>query len=275
MLNTIFESFNEASRRFEYDYIVFDAIFLLIWLGVLIRQKKWKPIKYGLLLALCVYLIDAVWWWNASAGENYPVGIMIREYWIGGVKVPQSLGAYFWAKLGADFMMCISYSIFAFSWLWIMYENYTKKDVKEIILYTSLFFSSWMLIPLIAKLVPLNDVEVYTVRHMDSQMGIWISNAIIGYVILIIIYGLGKIRERDFKLIGYVFLVGCLESFFMEFPLFIYRIRPTGLPFLIFEVFFLFNQGAPYLYILQIEVFPFLNKKIKYKKEKKVNEISP
>ncbi|MBY9004637.1 MAG: hypothetical protein KGD73_11735, partial [Candidatus Lokiarchaeota archaeon] len=62
---------------------------------------------------------------------------------------------------------------------------------------------------------------------------------------------------------------------FMEFPLFIYRIRPTGLPFLIFEVFFLFNQGAPYLYILQIEVFPFLNKKIKYKKEKKVNEISP
>jgi len=266
MLNALFDSFNEATRRFEYDYIFIDAAFLLIWLGILIKQKKWNPIKYGLFLGILVYIIDAVWWWNASAGANYPLGTTIREYWIDGVKMPHPLGEYFWIKSGADFMMCISYSLFAFGWLWIMYENYVKKNLKEIILYTSLFFGSWMLIPFISKILPINDTEVYTVRHMDSQMGVWISNVIIGYILFCIIYGTGKLRERDFKLIGYVFLVGCLESFFMEFPLFISGIRPTGIPFLIYEIFFLFNQGAPYLYILQVEVLPILTRKIKKNK---------
>ena len=217
-------------------------------------------------------IIFNVWWWNASAGANYPLGTTIREYWIDGVKMPHPLGEYFWIKSGADFMMCISYSLFAFGWLWIMYENYVKKNLKEIILYTSLFFGSWMLIPFISKILPINDTEVYTVRHMDSQMGVWISNVIIGYILFCIIYGTGKFRDRDrdFKLIGYVFLVGCLESFFMEFPLFISGIRPTGIPFLIYEIFFLFNQGAPYLYILQIEVLPFLTRK---KNKKKCSEI--
>ena len=54
MLNAVFDSLNEASRRFEYDYIYIDAIFLIIWLGVLIKQKKWNPIKYGLILGIFV-----------------------------------------------------------------------------------------------------------------------------------------------------------------------------------------------------------------------------
>ena len=44
MLNTIFESFNQAIRSFEYDYIYIDSIFLTIWLGFLIKYKKGNAI---------------------------------------------------------------------------------------------------------------------------------------------------------------------------------------------------------------------------------------
>jgi len=64
-------------------------------------------------------------------------------------------------------------------------------------------------------------------------------------------------------------LLGCLESFFMEFPLLISGIRPTGVLFLFFEVLILFNQGAPYLYILYDKVIPWLSHKVKKDQLKK------
>jgi hypothetical protein len=283
MINTFFESLddffkalNEVSRRFQYDYIYIDAFFLAIWLSILIKKKKWNPLLYGLFTAVIVYIIDAVIWWNTPAGVNYPPGTTIREYYIGGIKMPHPIGEYFWAKFGADFMMDISYSLFAFGWLWLMFENYTKRNYREIFLYTSLFFGSWMLTPLVSELLPLNNTIVYTVRHMDTQILIWIINVFAGYSLLFIIYGTGKWRKRDYKLIGYVFLIGVLESFFMEFPLNVFHIRPVGTLLFIYELFFLFNQGAPYLWILQIEILPFLSKKILRKKEEKpiVNLVS-
>jgi len=274
MLGGLFESINEASREFDYDYIYFDALFLAIWLSVLIKNKKWNPIKYGLFTAVIVYIIDAVIWWNASAGSNYPPDTTIREYWIGGIKLPHPLGEYFWVKFGADFMMCVSYSIFAFGWLWIMFENYVKRNYKEILLYTSLFLGSWMLIPLLSQVISIDDTTVFTIRYMDSQMILWILNVMIGYGLLFYIYGTGKVRKKDYKLIGYVFLIGVLESAFMELPLYIFQIRPIGFSFLIFELFFLFNQGAPYLYVLQVEVLPLLSKKVfKRKKEDLMVEV--
>ncbi len=184
--------------------------------------------------------------------------------------MPHPIGEYFWVKFGADFMMCFSYSFFAFGWVWIMFENYDKKNYKEMALYTSLFFGSWMLIPLLSKLFPINDTEVYTIRYMDTQIIAWIVNVIAGYILFFIIYGSGKLRKRDYKLFGYVFLIGFLESLFMVLPLYIFQIRPMGLIYFVFELFFLFNQGTPYLYILQKEVLPFLGKKIRSKKEKKL-----
>jgi len=242
----------------------------VIWLSVLIKQKKWNPIKFGILTGIIIYILDTIIWFNAPAGPNYPPGTTIREYWIGGIKIPHPSGEYFWVKFGADFMMCFSYSFFAFGWVWIMFENYGKKDYKEMLLYTGLFFGSWMLTPLLSTLFPINDTIVYTIRYMDTQMIAWFVNVFVGYTLLFIIYGIGKLRKRDFKLIGYIFLIGILESLFMVLPLYIFHIRPMGLIYFIYELFFLFNQGAPYLYILQIELLPFLRTKIRRKNEEKL-----
>lgn len=272
------ELFIEPTRYFQYDYIFFDVIFLVIWLSFLIKNKKWKALSFGIFCAFCVYIIDAVWWWNTRINGTY-----IREYFIGGIEMPRPLAEYFWTKFNCDFMMCISYSIFAFPWMWIIFEKinkkvskeiFTKEDRKEIYLYTGLYFGSWMLIPAFSIFVPLNDSIVYTVRHMQTQLVAWIVNVFVGYLILAILYGTNIIKRKRPRIIGYVFLVGSAESFFMEFPLFIYRIRPTGPIFLIYEIIFLVNQGAPYLFITYDLVLPNLSKGIKRLKIKqsKINK---
>ena len=263
MVFSLLDKFTTAQRRFEYDYIYFDAIFLVAWFILLIKKKKWSALKVSLFFSLIIYIIDAVFWWSLPAGANYPPGTHIREYWIEGFQLPRPLGDYFWLKFGCDFMMTISYGIITFSWLWIMFENYVKRNLKEILLFTCLYFGFWMTIPFLSFLIPWNDSIVDTIRHMDTQIIIWIINVMIGYGILSVIYGTKKFGRKDPWVIGYVFLVGCLASFIMEFPLFLAGIRPTGLLFVAYETIFLFNQGAPYLYIMYDKLFPWLAKKIK------------
>ncbi|MHA1803470.1 MAG: hypothetical protein ACTSU4_02925 [Promethearchaeota archaeon] len=257
-----FSSFKEARRNFQYDYIFIDAIFYVLWVITLIKNRKWKALKAGLVSGFIVYFIDAIWWWNMPAGKNYPVGTYVREYWIGGIKMPHPLGSYFWLKFWADFMMCFSYSMFMFAWLWIVLDNYKEKNLKSSLFYSFFLFGAWLVTPFLSQLLPLDDTVVNTVRHMDTQFTTWIVNVIIGYSILSILYVGGIKVSREPRILGLVFLVGCLGSFFMEFPLFLSGIRPTGISFLLFEVVFLFNQGAPYLYLLHDKILPFLGKKL-------------
>ncbi len=263
MLNIFFESFNQAIRKFEYDYIFIDGIILTIWLAVLIKYKKWAPIKFGIITGFLIYIIDAIAWFNISAGSNYPSGTFIREYWIGGKYMPRPLEDYFWSKFGADFMMTFSYAMFAFGWLWIMFENFIKKNKKEMILFTSLLFGFWMLTPFFSLWLPINNTIVESVRYMDTQLVIWFVNIVLGYSLLYLIYGTNKFGSKKPKIILYVFFLGCLGAFFMEFPLLISGIRPTGVLYLLFSTVIMFNQGAPYLYVLYDKVIPWLSRKVK------------
>jgi len=270
LLNNLFESFNQARRIFEYDYIFFDSFFLTIWIAIMIKYKKWNPLKFGIFSGFIVYFIDSIVWFNLPAGNSYPVGTFIREYWIGGVYMPRPLGNYFWIKFGADFMMTFSYAMFAFGWLWIMFENLFKKNLKEALLFTLLYFIFWMLIPLFSLIIPLNDTQVDTVRYMDTQMIAWSINLIVGYLFLSLIYGTNKFGSKKPKTILYVFVVGCIGAFFMEFPLLVFGIRPTGVLFLLYDVLLMLNQGTPYLYVLYDKILPRLFMKIRKESYKEI-----
>jgi len=270
LLQNLFESFNQAIREFEYDYIFFDGIFLTIWIAILIKYKKWNPLKFGVFTGFILYFIDCIAWFNLPAGPNYPAGTFIREYWIGGAYMPRPLGDFFWLKFGADFMMTLSYSMFAFGWLWIMFENFFKRNTKEVILFTLTFFTFWIFIPLFSLLLPLNDTSVVSVRYMDTQMIVWSVNLVVGYLFLSLIYGTKKFGSRKPKTILYVFIVGCMGAFFMEFPLLIFGIRPTGILYLLYNVVFMFNQGTPYLYILHDKVLTWFFVKIRRTSKKEI-----
>ncbi len=273
MLNNLFESFNQARRIFDYDYIFFDGFFLTLWIAIMVKYKKWNPLKFGIFTGFIIYFIDSIVWFNLPAGNSYLAGTFIREYSIGGVYMPRPLGDYFWVKFGADFMMTFSYSMFAFGWMWIMFENFFKKNLKEILLFTLIYFISWMLIPLLSLIIPLNDTQVDTVRYMDTQMIAWSINLIVGYLFLSLIYGTNKFGRKKPKIILYVFVVGCVGAFFMEFPLLIFGIRPTGVLFLLYDVLLMLNQGTPYLYVLYDKVLPWFFVKLRKNSHKQIDNI--
>jgi len=101
-------------------------------------------------------------------------------------------------------------------------------------------------------------------------MVVWIVNFLVGYFILYLIYGTNKFGSKNPKKVLYVFLIGCTGAFFMEFPLLISGIRPTGIFFLIYDTILMFNQGAPYLYIIFDKVLPWLFLRIKTKPQHEI-----
>jgi hypothetical protein len=250
LLNDIFQ----VGRIFQYDYIYFDCVGLLIWLAVLWWTKQQRAILFGLLIAPIIYLIDAQIWWNTWAGSHYPMNVYIREYWIGGVQVPHPLGPFVWIKFGADFMMTISYSLFTFSWLYIAFQSVRNGVLLsgKLIAYTLLWLGIWLCVPLSSLVFHANDASVVAVRHMDSQFVIWLVNPVIGYALLLFVY-----RKR-LRQVGYIALIGLLASLIMELPLYLFRIRQAGFGFLLFEGLFLVNQGVPYLFLVCDKIIPAL-----------------
>jgi hypothetical protein len=252
------EEFYQARRVFQYDYIYVDAFFLLIWLVLLIRNKEYKALIFGAVISPIIYLIDAYIWWNSFAGPAHPPGTHIREYWIGGVQVPRPQGAYLWPKFGADFMMTISYALYAFPWLYIVFRNLRKGTLfsKEVLKYTVVWVAAWFMVPLLSILFGIDDTPVQAVRYMNSQFTGWIINLCIGYGLLAIIY------RKNLTRVAYLLGIGALGAFIMEVPLYVFGIRPTGILFIIFEGFFLLNQGVPYLFLTVDKVIPAVQRKL-------------
>lgn len=262
----------EVIRYFDFDYIFIDAIFLGFWLLITLKNKQYSALAAGCILAGLVFIIDAVFWWNISAGPNFP-GSNIREYWIGGQKVPNGPSELSVAKFAADFMMTISYGLFAFTWLWIMFQSWEHKHWKNIAKFSTLLLGSWLLIPVISNNVQWNDIPVISIRHMESQFYLQITVVVIGYLLMTILYGTTWFKSYDPKVIGFIFIVGCFQAFAMEFPLWLFDIRPSGIKLLLYEVVILTNQGTPYLYIIWNKILPAI--KVKLTKSKAYTHIWP
>jgi hypothetical protein len=244
-----------VQRIFQYDYIYIDAVFLVIWIAILIFNKKYKALIFGVIIAPIIYFIDAYIWWNTQAGPLFPSTTFIREYWIGGVVMPHPLGIYFWQKFGADFMMTISYALYAFPWIWICFENLKSKNFRSITKYTILWFGFWILVPLLSILFSVNDTLVQSVRHMNSQYTGWVISFIIAFSLLFIVY------RKNISVVFKVFLIGVVGALVMELPLYIFHIRPMTLSVLFFDAIFMLNLGVPWLFLVYDKVLPYISKK--------------
>jgi hypothetical protein len=219
---------HSITRRFELDYLVLDALFLVIYVLVLVRQQRFAALRAGVICGLFFYLIDGVIWYRTG----------VREY---ALPAP-------WAKHLVDFMMDISYGIVGFGWVWIAFERRNSRDVAS---WTAILFAGWIAIPVLSRLIPLMDEQIMTVRHMQSQVWIQIVVVLAGYAVLI---ALGY----SWRTIGYVLWVGCMLSFMMESALLVSGVRPPSIKVLIYETVILTNQGIPYLCVIRDKILPAL-----------------
>jgi hypothetical protein len=231
LVDVILQINENITRRFEIDYLLFDTLFMAVWICLLLRHKRRGPLLVGLVCGLVFYAIDGIIW--TAAG--------VREY-----ELPAA-----WLKFPVDFMMDVSYGIVGFGWAWIAFE---RKSVRDVVFWTVVLFGGWLMIPFASRWIPLIDAQVTTVRHMASRVWLHIAVVVIGYAALL---ALGY----SFKQVRYVFGVGCMLAFMMEFALLVSGIRTFNLSLLAYETLILTNMGIPYFYIIGDRILPLLSSK--------------
>lgn len=214
----------DITREFGMDYIVFDTIFLASYVVVLFIKKKWFPMAVAAAFTVAIYVIDGIVWWFLGIREITPPDL--------------------WVKVLHDLMMTISYGIVAFTWL-VM----ALRGDRDILYWTFFLFGGWLLVAFASQLIPLWDMNVFTVRHMQTTHLITIVVAVVGYAILAFL----QVSPRD---ILKTFASACALGFFMEFALWTSGIRPSGLDLVFYDTLVLINQGAPFIYIILAKIVP-------------------
>lgn len=274
---------DDIIRIYKFDYVVADFIFLLIWLTFVLKiYKHYLAFSYAFILAIMIYHIDAIGWFNEKVGE-YPNGdpIMKREYEfvVNGVVLTRDIvpknenfpgnydyfafsNPYVLMKHMNDFMMLISYALVFFTWQFIMWQMWRPvfqpdpikarklRNWKGMVFWTLLFFIGIVLVAYIGTVSNFTNITIKTVRHMTSGRSFRENSVYIGYTLLAI----HSYIRNDSALMVYCMFVSCFQSFAMIAGLYAFGIRPFRTITFFYEVLFLVNMGGPYFPIFAYEV---------------------
>jgi hypothetical protein len=208
----------DVIRTFGADYILFDLIFLAIFIGLLLKFNKRIPLLTFVLGGLGInLLVDWGIWLNTGIREVI-LPLNWNVFWF-----------FFWFSL--------SYGV-EYAYVFLMFEKKSNK-----LGWTLLVFGGWISIAFLSQLIPLNDATITTIRHMSNLRNLRIFLVLIGYALLFIL-------KYDWKKITYLFFIGFLIHFMMEFSLFISGIRPGSFLILFENSLIEFNMGVPFFYLL-------------------------
>ena len=250
-VEALWAPYTEVVRQFQFDYVYFDLVFLVAWVLILFLLRERKALLFGLIIAPLIFSIDAGIWWHSSI--DGPAGAaFVREYWIGGQYVAHSTGALPARKIAADFMMTISYALYAFPWLWIGFSAIQKRSYRRAVCLTGIWLAFWLLVPLLSEFFPVDDTPIRAVRHMQNTYSIWFCAVVIGYAIAFVVY------RNELRIPCLLFVQGAVGALIMEVPLQLGHIRPTSVGFLIFEAVVLLNQAVPFLFLVYDKAIPML-----------------
>ena len=218
----------DVIRTFGADYILFDLIFLIIFVLLLFRFKKKIPLLVFLVGGIGINLLMdwGIWLHTGIREILLPLGWNVLLFFV-------------WFSL--------SYGV-EYAYVFLMFEKKSNK-----LGWTALVFGGWLAIAFLSQLIPLNDSLIVTTRHMFDLR-------ILRILIVLAGYGLLLFLKYDWKKIAYLFFVGFLIHFMMEFSLFISGIRPDSFWILLENSLIEFNMGVPFFYLLYDK---FLKKRIK------------
>lgn len=208
----------DVIRNFSGDYILFDVVFMIVFLTLLIRYKKKVPLIAFFVGGLFInFLVDWGIWFHTGIREvSLPLTWNIPLFFI-------------WFSL--------SYGI-EYAYVFLMFEKKSNK-----LAWTTIIFIGWILVAFLSQIFTINNAQISLVRHMQDFRIFEVLIFLIGYSLLFIF-------KYDWKKILYLFFIGFLIHFMMEFSLFITRIRPGSFLILFENSLFEFNMGVPFFYLL-------------------------
>jgi len=210
----------DVIRNFGVDYIYFDVIFLVVFLALLIIYKKKIPLIAFFVGGLGInFLIDWGIWLHTG----------IRE-----ISLPiNSFSAVFLFFL----WFSLSYGV-EYAYIFLMFE---KKSSK--LKWTLFIFVGWLLVAFLSQWISLNNNSIIAIRHMSDLRFLRIGIVVVGYFLLFI-------SKYNWKKILFLFFVGFLIHFMMEFSLLISGIRPTSFLIILENSLIEFNMGVPFFYLI-------------------------
>ena len=211
----------DVIRNFGVDYIYFDLIFLAVFITTLIILKKKLPLWAFFVGGLAInFLIDwGLWLHNGLRTVSLPF------HFAGSIIL-----FFIWFSL--------SYGI-EYAYVFLMFQ---EKSIKTKIKWTAFIFIGWLLVAFSSQSINLNNAQITTVRHMADFRILEIGILVIGYLILFLL-------KYNWKQIGFLFLIGFLIHFMMEFSLLVSGIRPGSMLVLIENSLIEFNMGVPFFYL--------------------------
>ncbi len=220
-----------VARTIGIDFIYLDLLFITIWVSFLIKRKYWTPIKWGLLGWIIYIFVDYVYWYLITQTRHYtgPLDPFLFFLWF-----------------------CVSPGFVQFSYVIVMFE---KRNKRELIFWTLLFFIGWTLVSVGSQILPINDtlIEVYRDMNIENQRFNEVIMVLINIVIAAALYYKKKLRLED---ILFLFLVGTLVEFGLEFTLSVSGIRQEqggwSLITMIVNTLIEFNLGIILMYLLWV-----------------------
>jgi len=220
----------DVIRNFGVDYILFDLIFVAIFLFLLVRYNKKIPLLVFFLGGLGInFLVDWGIWLHTGIRE-----ISLPSNFLGGVFL-----FFIWFSL--------TYGV-EYAYVFLMFEKKSNK-----LGWTALVLFGWLSVAFLSQFFSINDSAITVVRHMEDLRFLRIILVLIGYSLLFIF-------KYDWKKIAYLFFVGFAIHFMMEFSLLVNGIRPGSFLILLENSLIEFNMGIPFFYLLYDK---FLRKRIK------------
>jgi hypothetical protein len=189
-----------VTRTFGIDFIFFDLIFLAAWIFLLIRKRYYSPLRWGIAGWLIYLLVDYLLWYRIMGSRHYegPINPNLFFLWF-----------------------CFSPGFVQFSFVIIMFE---KRNTRELIFWTVLFYAGWTLVGLLSQWIHLDDTLIRVCRDMGQGNQRWIMGglAVLNLLIGILLVWIKQVRWKDLL---YLFLVGTLVELALELSMLASGIR--------------------------------------------------
>ena|GEM_PF-791067 len=220
---------NIVTRTFGVDFIYFDIFFLVCWIVFLVYKKYYTAIRWGLAGWIIYIFIDYLLWFRIMGSRHYsgPIDTELFFAWF-----------------------CFSPGFVQFSYVIVMFE---KRSVREAVFWTLFFYCGWTAVGLLSQWIPLDDTLLRAARDMGkgNQRLIMGGLALANFIIGIIMVFYHKIKWKDLL---YLFLVGTLVEFALEFSLLVSGIRleqgQWSMGMMLVNSLIEFNCGIIMMYII-------------------------
>ncbi len=218
-----------VTRTIGVDFIYFDLVFLAIFMIFLIRKKYWLPMIWGFIGWGMYLLIDYYIWYIVLESRTYSGPFNPHLF-------------FMWFTFSPGFAQ--------FAYCFVMLE---KRNKREMVGFTILYFLGWMAIGSLSQVLPLDDRVIEVARNMSAgNQRLIMTLVTLGNVVLAAILVLfKKIRFEDFI---FIFIVGTLVELNLELSLLVSGIRleqgTWNFGMMVVNTLVEFNCGITFIYLI-------------------------